>query len=163
MYVVLSVQIYVQTRMLTSMLSFRQEAQHAVVCCAATSRLRIDELPCSHIRIVHLAGAKLLQLYHDREAGLLLTAGPSADRLQAIAVQLASQCEWGSAISIGAKLAGQQQQVQAAQIACTVMRGIQGHSLDARLLYQALPWLFVAGKHREATQVPADFCCVVAT
>lgn len=105
MYAVLS--LYMQTWTLTSVLSFHQEAQLAVVRCALTSRLRLRELSCSHIRTVDLAGSKLLQLHRDWEAGLLVTAGPSSDRLQAVAVQLASQCNWGSAMSIGADLASQ--------------------------------------------------------
>ncbi len=152
--------LYVQTWTLAS----AQETQHAVVCYAITSRLRMHELHCSHIRIVHLAGAKLLQLYREWEAGISVTAGPSSDRLEAVAVQFASQGNWGSAMSMGAELASQQQHMQAAQIACTVMKGIQGHSLDASLLHQALPWLSAASKHREAIQVLADFnvaLCIV--
>ncbi len=125
----------------------------------------MHELPCSDIRFVHLAGAKLLQLYHEWMTGSVVVAAPSPDQLEAVAIQFASQCKWALAMAIGADLAGQQQHVQAAQIACTVMKGVHGHSSDASLLYQALPWLSVAGKHREAVQVLADFysdCCIVA-
>ena len=114
--------------------------------------------------IVHLAGAKLLQVYHEWQAGSLVVVAPSPDRLKMVAVQLASQGKWALAMSIGADLASQQQHTQAAQIACTVMKGVQGTSSKASLLYQTLPWLSVAGKHREAIQVPADshldFCIV---
>ncbi len=147
------------------MVSIQQETQHATLCHAVTSRLCMHELPCSHIWIVSFAGAKLLQLYHQWEAGLLMTAGPSTDRLEAVAVQFASQGKWASAMAVGADLASQQQHTPAAQIACTVMKGVQGTSSDASLLYQALPWLSVATKHREAVQVLADFysdCCIVA-
>ncbi len=113
----------------------------------------MHELVCSHIMIVHLAGAKLLQLHHEWKAGLMVTAEPSTDRLEAVAVQFASQRKWASAMAIGADLASQQQHMQASQIACTVMKGVQGNSSNTSLLYQALPWLSVAGKHREATQV----------
>lgn len=88
---------------------------------------------------------------------MLVVVEPSPDRLEAVAVQFASQRKWASAMSIGADLAGQQQHTPAAQIASTVMKCVQGHSSDASLLYQALPWLSVAGKHREAIQVYAGF------
>ena len=106
------------------MVPFQQETQHAVLCHAVTSRLCMQELPCSHIMVVGLAGAKLLQVYHEWQAGLLMTAGPSTDTLEAVAAHFASQGKWASAMAVGADLASQQQHTQAAQIACTVMKDV---------------------------------------